>query len=64
MALVANRICAWCQRVLEHDASGLTADSHGICPPCQDKLLAEAEAQPVEGLTTNVGAIRFEEFAA
>jgi len=29
-------ICAWCDQSIDHEppASGLSADSHGICPPC------------------------------
>jgi len=29
-------ICAWCDQTIARDEqlSGLTADSHGICPPC------------------------------
>jgi len=41
--VVRRLICAWCGQVIGTTTSD--ADSHGICPACAEKLLAEAERQ-------------------
>jgi len=43
------KICAWCQKVLG-SASGLSGDTHGICPECEKKLRKQiAEAKKRKG---------------
>ncbi len=36
-------ICAWCNRDLGPAPAGCTADTHGICPACNDKFLKTAK---------------------
>ena len=48
-------VCAWCQRIRDHDESWLTLDaylhrrtndvSHGMCPHCAAAVMAEAMAK-------------------
>jgi len=43
------RICAWCQRVLEHLArptASQIAVSHGMCATCLEAQLAQVSTSP------------------
>jgi nitrogen-specific signal transduction histidine kinase len=35
-------VCAWCQKVLQDDASAEAEISHGICVECRNKVMGEA----------------------
>ena len=38
-----RRICAWCKKDMGHfEGSG---DTHGICPKCKDKMIADIRKQ-------------------
>ncbi len=39
----ARRICAWCKKDMGHfDGVG---DTHGICPECKEKMMADFKKQ-------------------
>jgi len=35
-------ICSWCDTDMGPAPTGCSANSHGICQPCADKMLAES----------------------
>jgi hypothetical protein len=41
-------VCAWCETELGEKAGG-PGISHGICPPCSEALLSQAESLKSEG---------------
>lgn len=40
-------ICAWCKLELQPDDGTGGHDSHGICPPCKDRVLADSNGDPL-----------------
>ncbi|MEO5657756.1 MAG: hypothetical protein ABIO65_09695, partial [Nitrospiria bacterium] len=38
-----RRICAWCRSRLDDTDAGDPTPTHGICPPCRDRLSREWE---------------------
>lgn len=39
----ARRICAWCKKDLGHFEGDV--DTHGICPECKEKMIADFKKQ-------------------
>lgn len=40
-----RKVCSWCNKDLG-PAPGCPGDSHGICPECADKVIADFESTP------------------
>lgn len=43
-AVLIDRICAWCKKVMGQKQAGEPGDTHGICPDCGAKFEADAQA--------------------
>jgi hypothetical protein len=40
MKMVTKCVCGWCQTLIR---DGITPVSHGMCPSCSEKLLAQLD---------------------
>ncbi len=41
---LVRRVCGWCDKTLGWK-SGTGGDTHGVCPPCYDALIAKMRAK-------------------